>query len=229
MKKLFQYIVIMLFLYGGAGCGGFYPETKDYPTSIMFQTIDLTVSGSQVSSYIEYYSNTRLSTSNNDKNFLAINEQVKVPLSRAFDSIELDGELLENDQLNIVLNRFNGEELISTATIQFLSITGPLVAQTIDHSIEDIVVEWQSVSDEISKITLKGDCIRSPIFHNVGEDNFFVISAGALASANDLNECDVTLSVFHILQGEIDPNFAGGEYNLEIESSVIFHLIGLTE
>jgi hypothetical protein len=237
------------------GCGG-GPKSKPsekYPEQVLFQHIEITATRNAINAKSEYFSNNVIYFSSNDeKQFLSINDDQKFELaitrtsSPSYPSgpsyvtdIEVDQPLIPGDQFKVIFERSNGNILESTASLpEFIQFISPFEAQEIDHSTEDLIIEWDLAANKNSTLSLQGECLLGE-FHNLlpnmisfnlepGQTSL-TIDANSLEKHYEFEEdsCEVTAHLYNETKGINDTDFAGGTYKISSHSTRKFILKNL--
>lgn len=249
--KLSSLIFIPYFL---SGCGSDNPSTQ-YPEQTIFQHINITATQNAIKANSEYYSNDVVYfSSNNEKQFLSINDDKKFELKVKRTStpdynsstdyltdIEVDQPLMPGDVFKVIFERSNGNTLESKASLpEFIQFISPQEAQTIDHSTEDLIIEWDLAANKNSKLSLQGECLLGE-FHNSLPNmisfnlepgqTLLTIDANSLEKHYGLEEdnCEVTANLYNEVEGINDTNFAGGTYKISSHSKQKFVLSNLQD
>jgi len=237
-----------------SGCGADNPSTQ-YPEQVIFQHINITATQNTIKASSEYYSNDVVYFSSNDeKQFLSINDDKKFELKVKRTStpdynsspgyvtdIEVDQPLIPGDLFKVIFERSNGNTLESTAVLpDFIQFISPLEAQIIDHSTEDLIIEWDLAANRNSKLSLQGECLLGE-FHNLlpnmisfnlePEQTLLTIDANSLKKHYGFEEdsCEVTANLYNEIEGSNDTNFAGGTYKISSHSKQKFVLSNLQD
>ena len=233
MKNRFSFIIVILLTYFFFGCSE-YPSQKsdDFPTQILFQSIKMSTSKDKLELDIRYYSNEEVAV-NNEIHYVVIKEKqylVEPSLYSSENIITLDSPLEHSDSIKVLFDRVDGSQLVSQAEASFAEFILPVNNQVIEHSIEPIEVYWGSNINNVERMLLKGSCINSTeYFFDANEFQLLIPANQIKARNNSETECNVTISLFRSVQGVIDVTFAGGSFELEMESLMTVYLKGLTQ
>ncbi|WP_042148879.1 MULTISPECIES: hypothetical protein [unclassified Pseudoalteromonas] len=236
------------------GCGD-NPSTK-YPEQTIFQHIDIIATQDSIKAKSEYYSNDVIYfSSENEKQFLTINSDKKFELNvqrssladshhnftTYIDKSQLESRLLSGDQFAVIFERSNGNTLESSASLPaFIQFITPIEAQQIDHSSEDLIIEWDLASAKENALYLQGECLVDTYpydFKDISGPNFDITlgQTSLTIAANSLQintwyeqeTCEVTAHFFNESTGLVDENFAGGTYKISSHSTRKFTLTNL--
>ena len=236
------------------GCGD-NPSTK-YPEQTIFQHIDIIAKQNSIKAKSEYYSNDVIYfSSENEKQFLTINNDKKFELNvqrtslssshhdftTVIDLNQLESSLLSGDQFKVIFERSNGNVLESSASLpDFIQFITPIEAQQIDHSSEDLIIEWDFPSAKENALYLQGECLVETYpydFKDISGPNFEITPgqtrltiAGNSLQINTWYEqdtCEVTAHLYNENTGVIDEDFAGGTYKISSHSTRKFILKNL--
>ncbi len=202
--------------------------TENHPEQILFQHVRMTFSKELVSLYFFYKSSGSVHISKSETHYLFIGQD-KYPASiEPLLANELQHELQGDEIINLVFERSNGSYLESLALLPgFANFTSPEVAQVIDHSNEDLYIQWDPTLADSYNIEIFGECIGSLKFPLESAQSNFIIMANSLSSVKDITQCNVKISLFQRIYGQVDTNFAGGDFEIDMESQLNFYLTGI--
>jgi len=236
------------------GCGD-NPSTK-YPEQTIFQHIDIIASDNNIKAKSEYYSNNVIYfSSENEKQFLTINSNQKFELNvqrsslisshhdftTFIDDDQLTSSLKSGDRLNVIFERSNGNILESTASLpEMIQFTSPLANQQLDHSSEDLIIEWDLTFNKETDLYLAGECLvktYSNDFQGIsgfkvevapGQTNLTIsMNSLQINSFYEQDTCEVTAHLYNESIGLIDEGFAGGTFKISSHSTRKFILNNL--
>ena len=238
------------------GCYEDNPSTK-YPEQLIFQNIDITVTNNSINATSAYHSNGVIYFSSPDeKQFLSINNNQEFPLNikrtkasgyspkdytTHISAEQLPSSLQAGDELTVIFNRSNGAVLESSAQVpKFSQFLAPITEEIIDHSTTDLSIEWDLSATNNSTLYLRGECLKQMFYLDVHElpGLPYDLTAGQTSLLIPMNtidtaygfegeSCTVSAHLNRQNTGTIDPNFAGGRYNLSSDSSISFTLTNL--
>tara|TARA_B100000809_G_scaffold261674_1_gene311014 strand:- start:606 stop:1358 length:753 start_codon:yes stop_codon:yes gene_type:complete len=241
------------------GCEDNDNPSTIYPEQLIFQNIDITVTNNSINATSAYFSNDVIYFSSLDeKQLLSINrnQQFSLNIKRSqaseyspidyttyISEEQLSSSLQAGDELTVIFNRSTGSVLESSAQVpRFARFLAPFTEQVIDHSTTDLSIEWDLAASESSKLYLRGECLSQPF--TVGNNEFSVLpydltegQTSLLIPMNtidkaygfDSENCSVSAHLYQQNTGIIDPNFAGGRYNIKSDSSISFTLTNLKD
>ena len=248
----------ILMLISLIGCTDDNPST-DYPEQLIFQNIDITVSKNSINATSAYFSNDVIYFSSpNEQQFLSINNNQQFSLnikrtkasnfsssdySTYISDEQLSSPLQAGDELTVIFNRSTGSVLESSAQVpNFFQFLTPTSEKIIDHSTTDLSIEWDVPVTQNSKLYLRGECLEQDYsFVNIDLAGVpYDLAEGQtrlLIPMNTINKvygfedegCTVNAHLYQENTGTIDPNFAGGHYNIKSDSSISFTLTNLQD
>lgn len=248
----------ILILISLTGCSDDNPSTE-YPEQLIFQNIDITVTNNSINAVSAYFSNDVIYFSSpNEKQLLSINnnQQFSLNIKRTktsdynpqdyvthISSEQLTSSLQAGDELSVIFNRSTGSILESSAQVpQFTQFLAPITEEIIDHSTTDLSIEWDLAVTQSSKLYLLGECLNQQFYidNNELEGLPYDLEVGQtslLIPMNTINTvygfdgegCTVNAHLYRQNTGTIDPDFAGGHYNIKSDSSISFTLTNLKD
>jgi len=231
MNKIVKVIPVLLLPIAIGGCGP--KASSTLPSEILFQYISIDVSQESVSYNLYYYSSNSVEViEGKDENYAVLGKNL-YPMDYDYDrtdaSLILEQVAMSGDELGVAFERNSGENLLTEAVFSgFAQFVAPASGQTIDHSIEDIVVQWDSLAAERVSITLFGSCFYSETFEVPAGEMSYTIAANTLRrSSNSEQECEATITLNEEREYPVNAKFAGGEFFVTAHTEQTFQVTGL--
>lgn len=152
------------------------------------------------------------------------------------------------DEITVSYERADGQVLRSRGSVpEDLSYLSPINNSSYDHTIEDIIISWQPSKATLKYLYLAADCLdygdseysfwrnyeinwfeqRTLTFPLDEAKTSFTIAANSLNFDSSTSTCEITVSLYPTLTGEVDNNLAGGTFSVRKKSSLTITLTNI--
>lgn len=214
-----------------AGCPSPKPS-NNLPNGVLHQYIDIDATPNGTFYLVNYYSSgdVKVSTKSDQDYAVFGSERLKMEYnSRHTEAIYYHDESAESGQeIGIEFRRDNGSQLVSSLAFAGLpTFIAPVADQQIDHSVEDIFIQWDSQVNGDAELVLSGSCIQYTAIDVPMNTQFYTFPANTLEARQGETECEVTIALSEQSSHPVNDNFAGGELSLTTLSEQTVQISGL--